>query len=66
MEGNRGVELLVDQDSGKAITITYWETEEDLRTSAEQANKLHKEASDTGGLSIRGLENYEVALEAGR
>jgi heme-degrading monooxygenase HmoA len=66
MEGNRGVELLVDQDSGKAITITYWETEEDLRSSAEQANKLRKEASDTGGLSIRGVENYEVALEAGR
>jgi hypothetical protein len=23
MEGNRGVELLVDRDNGKAITITY-------------------------------------------
>jgi heme-degrading monooxygenase HmoA len=66
MEGNRGVELLVDRDSGKAITITYWDTEEHLRSSAEQANKLRQEASDSGGLSIRGVESYEVALESGR
>jgi heme-degrading monooxygenase HmoA len=66
MEGNRGVELLVDRNSGKAITITYWETEEHLRSSAERANKLRQEASDTGGLSIKGVESYEVALESGR
>ena len=66
LEGNRGVELLVDRDSGKAITITYWDTEEHLRSSAEQANKLRQEASDSGGLSIRGVESYEVALESGR
>jgi heme-degrading monooxygenase HmoA len=66
MEGNQGATLLVDRDSGKAITITYWDTEEHLRSSAEQANKLRQEAADTGGLSIRGVESYEVAMEAGR
>ena len=63
MEGNQGVELLVDQDSGKAITITYWDTEEHLQSSAEQANKLRQEASDTAGLTIQGVESYEVVLE---
>jgi heme-degrading monooxygenase HmoA len=66
MEGHRGATLLVDGENGKAITITYWETEEHLRSSAERANKLRQEASDTGGLSIQGVESYEVALEAGR
>lgn len=64
MEGNQGVELLVDRNSGKAITITYWDTEDHLQSSAEQANKLRQEASDTGGLTIRGVESYEVALES--
>ena len=66
MEGNQGAELLVDRDSGKAITITYWDTEEHLRSSGEQATKLRQQVADTGGLSIMGIENYEVALEAGR
>jgi heme-degrading monooxygenase HmoA len=66
MKGHQGATLLVDRDNGKAITITYWDTEENLRSSAEQANKLRQEASDTGGLSIKGVESYEVALESGR
>lgn len=64
MEGNQGAALLVDRNSGKAITITYWDTEDHLQSSAEQANKLRQEASDTGGLTIRGVESYEVALES--
>lgn len=64
MEGNRGATLLVDRNSGKAITITYWETEEHLRSSAEKANKIRQEASDASGLSILGVESYEVALES--
>ena len=66
MKGHQGATLLVDRDNGRAITITYWDTEENLRSSAEQANKLRQEASDTGGLSITGVESYEVALESGR
>jgi heme-degrading monooxygenase HmoA len=66
MKGHQGATLLVDRDNGKAITITYWDTEENLRSSAEQANKLRQEASETGGLSIKGVESYEVALESGR
>jgi heme-degrading monooxygenase HmoA len=64
MEGNQGVALLVDRNSGKAITITYWDSEDHLQSSAEQANKLRQEASDTGGLTIQGVESYEVALES--
>jgi heme-degrading monooxygenase HmoA len=66
MEGNQGATLLVDRDSGKAITITYWDTEEHLQSSVEQANQLRQRAAGTAGLSIQGVEHYEVALEAGR
>jgi heme-degrading monooxygenase HmoA len=66
MEGHRRATLLVDRDNGKAITITYWETEEDMQASVEQTNRLRQQAADTGGLSISGVENYEVAIESGR
>jgi heme-degrading monooxygenase HmoA len=66
MEGNQGATLLVDRTSGKAITITYWDTEDHLRSSSEQADKLRQEAANTGGLSIRAVESYEVAMEIGR
>lgn len=66
MEGQQGLMLLVDRDGGKAITITFWDTEEHLRSSAEQASTVRQQASASAGLSIQGVENYEVAMEIGR
>jgi heme-degrading monooxygenase HmoA len=66
MEGNQGATLLVDRDSGKVITITYWDTEEHLQSSVEQANQLRQQAAGAAGLSIQGVEHYEVALEERR
>ena len=63
LEGHQGATLLVSRDSGKAITITYWDSEEHLRSSVEQANKLRQEAAEAGGLSIQSVDHYEVALE---
>jgi heme-degrading monooxygenase HmoA len=66
MEGQQRVMLLVDRDTGKAITITFWDTEEHLRSSAEQANTIRQQVASTGGLSIRGVESYEVVMDTGR
>jgi heme-degrading monooxygenase HmoA len=66
MDGQQGLMLLSDRDSGKMITITFWETEEHLRSTAEQANTVRQQASATGSLSIEGVESYEVAMEIGR
>ncbi len=63
LEGEQGVMLLIDRDSGKAITITFWDTEEHVRSSAERANAIRQQASSTAGLSIEAVENYEVAME---
>ena len=66
MEGNRGGMLLIDRGSGKAITITFWDTEEDLNTSVARANQLRQQAADSGGLTVRSVEHYEVGMEFGR
>lgn len=44
MEGNRGGMLLVDTDGGKAITITFWESEDALRASEQRADDARREA----------------------
>ena len=66
MEGNLGATFLVDRGSGKAISITYWDSEEHLQSSVESASKLRQQVADDAGISIQGVENYEVALESGR
>ena len=42
--------LLVYRSSGRAITITFWNTEEDLGSSVEKASQLRQQAADSGGL----------------
>ncbi len=66
LEGHQGATLLVDRGSGKAVTITYWDTEDHLQASVEAANKLRQEASAAGGLSILDVAHYEVAMEERR
>ncbi len=66
MHGNQGGMLLVSPNGGrKAITITLWESEEALRASEEQANQTREQAAGGAGMTIRGVEPYEVALEFG-
>jgi heme-degrading monooxygenase HmoA len=66
LDGEQGLMLLIDRDGRKAITITFWDSEEHLRSSAEQANQIRQQAADSTGLTIDGVENYEVAMELGR
>jgi heme-degrading monooxygenase HmoA len=66
IDGHQGATLLVDRNSGKAVTITYWDTEDHLKASVEAADKLRRRAADMGGLSIRDVAHYEVAMEEKR
>jgi len=66
MPGNKGGMMLVDTENGKAITITLWETEQALRDTEQAANALREQAAGGAGMSISGVEAYEVALEFGR
>jgi len=63
MTGNKGGMLLVDAAARKAVTITYWESEQALRDSTQQANTARERAAGSAGMTITGVEAYEVALE---
>jgi hypothetical protein len=66
MDGNQGITLLVDRDNGKAITIVYWNSQERLEATTEQANAIREQAASAAGATVRGVEHYEVAFESGR
>jgi heme-degrading monooxygenase HmoA len=52
----------VDRASGKGLTITLWDSEEALETSARQAQQLRARATQPSGATIDSVQQYEVAL----
>ena len=66
MQGNQGGMLLIAEDGTKAITITFWESADALRSSADRASELRQEAAGAAGMPVREVEAYEVGLEFGR
>jgi heme-degrading monooxygenase HmoA len=75
VEGFEGVYLLVDRQSGKVLTITQWESEEAMRASEEETNRLRSAhrgrwdqvpTEEAGGQEVAGVERYEVAISPER
>jgi len=62
MDGFRGMIALGDRQSGKTLGITFWESEEAMRASEEEANRLREESAEAGGDTIAGVERYEVGV----
>lgn len=60
--GFRGVISMVDRASGDSLAVTLWESEEAMRASEEQANRMREEMAQAAGDEIRGVERYEVDL----
>ena len=65
-DGFMGVLSLVDHSTGKALSVTLWEGDEELIASTEA--KYHNEALQRFGEFFEGVhdpENYEVNLYLG-
>jgi heme-degrading monooxygenase HmoA len=61
-DGFRGIYILFDRETGRSLSITLWETEEDLRASEEAALRARTESAAAAGEVVLGVERYEVAL----
>lgn len=61
-DGFKGLIGLVERQAGKLIGVTLWESEEALRASEEEANRLRSESARAGDQTIAGVERCEVAL----
>jgi len=64
--GFKGFYLLTDADTGKFITISLWETREQMEAVAVQAGPsgIHNQGSPATGLTSPHLETYEVVMHA--
>ena len=63
LEGWRGVLSLVDRRSGAVTLITFWESQEAMRASEQQADQLRSKTAEAGQQTITGVERYEVVMQ---
>ena len=55
---------LTDRDTGRILTITFWETLEDLRASEAKADEIRMQVAQAGGLGGEPIvDRYEVIVE---
>jgi heme-degrading monooxygenase HmoA len=60
--GFKGIIALTDRQGGKLLGITFWESEEAMRATEEEATRLREESAEAGGGTVAGVERYEVGL----
>lgn len=52
-------------DSGRAFSLTLWDSEDALKESAERAKQLRSGATQPSGAEIRSVEHFEITSTAG-
>ena len=62
-DGFKGLYLMFDQESGRSLAISLWETEEDMRASEEAAGRVKSQSASEAGETITGVERYEILLQ---
>jgi heme-degrading monooxygenase HmoA len=63
--GFKGFYLLADRQSGKVITISLWDSEDDLRQNNEaRGAQVRQEATSELGIAPTPVDIYEVVLHA--
>jgi heme-degrading monooxygenase HmoA len=57
--------FLVDRESGKAASITIWESEDALAASAAKADELRRKGTQPSGASIKAVDTFEIVQTVG-
>jgi heme-degrading monooxygenase HmoA len=64
IDGFKGFTLLADRQSGKAVGVSFWESEEAMRASEEQVQASRQRAAEAGGASGEPqVEHFEVVID---
>ncbi|MBV8863449.1 MAG: antibiotic biosynthesis monooxygenase [Mycobacterium sp.] len=63
VDGCVGLSLLVDQQTGRCIATSAWETEDAMRASAEQTQAIRDQAAQEFGVAgSPSVEEWEIAV----
>jgi heme-degrading monooxygenase HmoA len=61
-DGFKGFIALSDQQSGKVIGVSFWESEQAMQASEEVGNRTRSESAEATGGTVAGVERYEVGV----
>jgi heme-degrading monooxygenase HmoA len=62
--GFKGFYLLADRQSGKLVSISLWDSDDDLRQFEARGTQVRNEASSELGIAPTPVDLYEVVLQA--
>ncbi len=62
LSGNAGGMFFIDRDSGTALTLTLWESEEAAAETDKFADQSRASTVDATGVELVGRGAYEVVL----
>lgn len=60
MDGFSHAYFMVDRESGKAISVTIWKSEDALRAGSTKADELRQKGTQPSGASIISVDHYEI------
>ena len=61
--GLRGFYLLADREAGKLMTISLWDSRENLLTVEERAAELNSQTVGSGRMAVPDVTVYEVVVQ---
>jgi len=57
--------FMVDRETGRAMSITIWDSEETLNASVRKADELRKQGTQPSGAVIEHVQHYEIPMVVG-
>lgn len=63
IDGFAGLLVLADRSTGKSMSVTFWETEDALRSSEEAADRMRVETAAKYGEEILAVEAYDIVID---
>jgi heme-degrading monooxygenase HmoA len=57
--------FMVDRATGKAMSVTIWDSEDALNASVSKAEELRSKGTGPSGTSIESVQHYEIPLTIG-
>lgn len=62
MGGFRGLVSLLDNATGRTMSVTLWETEQDMKASEADADTAREQAAEIERSRVLDVERYQVTL----
>jgi heme-degrading monooxygenase HmoA len=62
--GFAGFYLLADRGAGRLMTLSLWETRENLIAVGARAAELNRQTAQSGGIAVPNVTVYDVVVQA--